>query len=426
MRARILIVGGGVVGTSVAMYAARDRDPLEEPVVLLEKSDLAGGASGRSGGVVHQQNEQREVAGMARDSLRFYETFRSRTGRSCGFRRSGVLSIASGPRAQEIEENAKMLTSIGIDVSVLRADEIRALVPGLVIGSESIGIYEAGGGYLEPARTIESFAALARFYGATTRLGVEVHDLHVEGGRVVGATTSEGDYETDQLVLSAGPWLPSLVRRVGIELPLRSFRTEHIYLATPDHADLDETDGDDPTTREVAWTLEESGVRPIPTDEELEARFGHDPTKLPRIPHPVVFDLDQRICIRPDAENGRVRIGRLGFLAEEELADPDDLDEQVSAESQRALRVAAERLFPHFADYADLSSHAAWTTLTSDGRGVAGAVPGVDGLFVTSGFTNQDFHLAPSIGEGVAQLLQSEPVSAFDPEYFAPGRFATA
>jgi len=424
MRARILIVGGGVVGTSVAMYAARDRDPLEEPVVLLEKSDLAGGASGRSGGVVHQQNERREVAGMARDSLRFYETFRSRTGRSCGFRRSGVLTIATGPRGREIEENARMLTSIGIDVSVIRADEVRALVPGLTVAPDAVGIYEAGGGYLEPTQTIQSFAALARFYGAATRLGVEVHDVHIDGGRVVGASTSEGDYETDQLVLSAGPWLQSLMKRTDIDLPLRSVRSEHHYLAMPSLPDAADANGDS-ETREVGWTLEESGVRPIPTEDELEARFGNDPTKLPRIPHPVVFDLDQGICVRPDPENGRVRIGRLGLDSATELADPDDLAEEVGPESRQALRNAAERLFPHFADYPDLSSQATWCTLTTDGRGLAGAVPGIAGLYVATGFTNHDFHLAPSIGEGVAQMLRAEPVSAFNPEYFAPGRFVT-
>ena len=424
MRARILIVGGGVVGTSVAMYAARDRDPLEEPVVLLEKSDLAGGASGRSGGVVHQQDDRREVAGMARDSLRFYETFRSRTGRSCGFRRSGVLTIATGARGEAVEKNAEMLSSIGIDVQVIRADEIRERVPGLCVDPGTVGVFETGGGYIEPERTIQSFAALGRFYGAATRLGVEVHDLHIESGRVVGASTSEGDYETDQLVLSAGPWLQRIVERAGIDLPLRSVRTEHHYLATPATGDAS-GDGDDSITREVSWTLEESGVRAIPTDEELEARFGNDPTKQPHIPHPVVFDLDQQICVRPDPESGRVRIGRLGFEEADVLTDPDDLAEEVSLESRQALRASAERLFPHFADYPDLSSHATWCTLTTDGRGLAGAIPGVEGLFVTSGFTNHDFHLAPSIGEGLAQMLRSEPVSAFDPEYFTPGRFAT-
>jgi sarcosine oxidase subunit beta len=81
VKARIAIVGGGVMGTSIAWHAARRADPIGEPVVLLERSSLAAGSSGRSGAILRQFYASRELAGMARDSLRVYAGFESRTGR---------------------------------------------------------------------------------------------------------------------------------------------------------------------------------------------------------------------------------------------------------------------------------------------------------------------------------------------------------
>src|SRR5258707_105042 len=96
MKAKIVVVGGGVMGVAIAWHAARRADPLTEPIVLLERRALAAGASGRSGAILRQHYSDRVVAAMARDSLRVYSTLERKTGRSIGFERSGVLTLA-GP-----------------------------------------------------------------------------------------------------------------------------------------------------------------------------------------------------------------------------------------------------------------------------------------------------------------------------------------
>lgn len=418
MRAKVLIVGGGVVGTAVALHASRGRDPIAEPVVLLEKAGLAAGASGCSAGVVHQQDERRTVAGMARDAVRFYETFRARTGRSAGFRRSGVLTLAGAEGAARLERNARMLASIGIDAQLVRGPEIRGLVEGIQVPDDAIGIYEPSGGFLDPALTVESFASLARFYGAATRLGVEVHELHVHGGRVRGALTSEGDYEADQVVLTAGPWLHRLANDIGVDLPLRIVRTEHVYLKLPSVIEPQEPPLGEGLSEDDPWTLEDSGMHAIPVGARKEGDERHIPGLKP-----VVFDLDRRVCIRWDPERGRVRIGRLGVA---EVEDSGSMQDEVPESAAQSLVARAVELLPELGPLPRLSARAAWSTLTHDGRGLAGAIPGVDGLFVATAFTNHEFHLAPCIGEGLAQHLRGVPVAAFDPEYFSPERFAAA
>src|SRR5262245_31063504 len=150
MRARIVIIGGGVMGVSIAWHAAKRTDAIEEPVVLLEKRALGAGSSGRSGAVLRQHYSEAVVASMARNSLREYAQFHARTGRSVGFERCGVLTIAGPSRPEEIalvERNIAMQRSIGIDTRRIEADEIRALVTGIEIADGTIAAYEPGGGY---------------------------------------------------------------------------------------------------------------------------------------------------------------------------------------------------------------------------------------------------------------------------------------
>src|SRR5262245_58178369 len=102
VRAGVLIVGGGVMGTSIAMHCARRSDALRSPVVLYERSALAAGSSGRSGAILRQIYADREVAAMARDSLREFAAFERQAGRPIGFRRTGVLTIAGPGQADWI------------------------------------------------------------------------------------------------------------------------------------------------------------------------------------------------------------------------------------------------------------------------------------------------------------------------------------
>ena len=136
LKAKILIVGGGAMGTCIALHAARKSDPLGEPVILIEKDRLGAGSSGRSGAIIHQQYSDRGLAGMARDALKVYSHFEQTTGRSLGYRATGVLVLA-GPDNEELraglERDVEMQTAIGIDVRRLDTADIRSLVPGFEV-----------------------------------------------------------------------------------------------------------------------------------------------------------------------------------------------------------------------------------------------------------------------------------------------------
>jgi glycine/D-amino acid oxidase-like deaminating enzyme len=383
MQARILVVGGGIIGLAIAEHCARRGTG----VVVLERKHLGAGSSGRSGAILRQHYRDAVVARMARDSLAEYASFEARTGLPIGFQRSGVLTVA-GPSQDEwcrrIRENVAMLRGLGIDTELVDAARMRLLVPGGRFAAGAVGAWEPGGGFVDPQRTVEAFGELARRAGAEVRTGVEVTGFEREPGRVRGVRTSQGSVRAQRVVVVAGPWTRRLVALLGLSLPLRVVRPENSYLSTEDAAPA-------------------SGTA--------------------RALHPVLIDLEHECYARCDPAHARTRTGRVDYDVDQVLDDPDALVEEVSEELKTWARGALAKRLPPYAGRPDAGAIAAWYTLTPDAQALIGPVPGVAGLFVASGFSGHGFKLAPSVGEGVAEMLHGEAVSAFDPAFFAPERF---
>jgi len=417
MRAKTVIVGGGVIGCSIALKIAKRSDPLKEPTVLLERADLGSGGSGRSGAILRQLYGDPRVALMARDSLREFASFEGLTARSIGFRRSGLLSIAGPKRpewVQQLKDTHARLSEAGIDVRLVGPAEMHQLVPGLRVEEGSIGVWEPDAGFVDPRKTVKSFAALARTYGAITRLGVNADELLVENGRVTGVRSGSETYEADHVVLCAGPWSAKLLKPIGVDLPLRTVRPESHFVRLP--TSYHETTGGDRVS-ELGVDLED------PLEALSEQISGHGGVEEARI-HPVILDLEEMFYARCEPNEHRTRIGHADHEHDLELADPDDLDEEVSAESRKWARDAIGSRMPGYAKEQDVASEAGWYTLTPDMMPAVGPAPGVEGLFVAVGFSGHGFKLAPSVGEGLAQMLHGERLSAFEAELFDPARFA--
>jgi sarcosine oxidase subunit beta len=412
MRARILIVGGGIMGLSTAWKCAlRTRDPNRDPVVLLERGGLGQGSSGRSGAILRQHYRDPQIARMARDSLREYAGFEMKTGLPLGFQRSGVVTLA-GPGQPEwverVRENVAMLRELGVDTELVQGERLQALLPGARFAPGTVGAWEPRGGFVDPAQTLASFAAVARSAGAVTRLGVALEELVVEGGRVTGVRTSEGDYEADLVVLATGPWTRALLQRIGHELPLRVVRPENHYLAVPEMRT--ETSG---TVNLMARFLSsedftDTGERPRPA-------LGV---------HPVLIDLEHEVYARCDPASSRTRVGRIDYEGDDVLEDPDTLDETVSEAFKAWAREHISARLPRYAEREDAGSIAAWYTLTPDAQAIIDLVPGIENLLVVTGFSGHGFKLGPSVGEGVAQMLFGEPVTAFESSFFTLERFS--
>lgn len=396
------------MGTCVALHAARRCDPLREPVVLIEKDRLGAGSSGSNAAILHQGYGDRAMAGMSRDALKVYAGMRSTTGRSVGYRRTGVLLLAGSDRERiaTLEEDVAMQQSIGIDVNLVSGEELTGIMPGVELEQGAVGAWQPDGGFVDPARTIEAFATLARAAGAVTRTGVSDPKVLIEDGRAVGVETSDGVFHAPNVVLATGPWTPKILKDLGVELPLKVARTPECFLSMPSPAESDEDEDD--------------GF----AGSEFETRFIPDPLDRMPVAHPVLVDYANQLHARCEPAYGRTRIGQLGFegavMADYPDTGPEEIDPKVAGDLRRRI---AERL-PIYNDQEMVGGAVSWATLTPDGLPVVGAIEQIPGLFVVAGLTGNDFHLAPSIGEGLAQRILGQPVSAFDPDAFSPARFA--
>jgi glycine/D-amino acid oxidase-like deaminating enzyme len=403
------------MGTAIAVRTAQRTDALRDPVVLFEKGEIGSGASSRSGAILRQFYSNREVATMARDSLREFSQFETRTGRSIGFTRTGVLTLA-GPKHPEacelLCENVEMLNELGIDVRRVNVGEIRDLIPGIKVGKGVIGAWERHGGFVDPVRTLDGFASLARNYGAVTRLGAWVDEILVEEGRVVGARTSQGEYEADQVVIAGGPWSGRMLEALGVDLPLRVVRPENVFVGMS-ACEAEPEDAHSMRGSTLSFDIEDMAEK---AGEEMDGL-------APRGLHPVLVDLEHEFYCRCEPATKRTRIGRTDYENDELVEDPDDLDETVSEEVKAWGREAIARRMPEYEGQPDAGALAAWYTMTPDAHPLLGPVPGIEGLFIATGFSGHGFKLAPSIGTGMAQMLLGDPVTAFDTEFFSPARF---
>jgi len=393
------------MGSSIALHVARRADSVDEPVVLLERRELGAGSSGRSGAILRQFYSDRELIGMARDSLRAYSRFEATTGRAIGFVRCGVLTIAGESSADALallRRNFERMRECGVEVELLDARAMRTVVPGIEVRDGALGAWEPASGYVDPQATVESFAAAARSAGATVRTGVEVTGFRCDGRRVVSVETSDGRVEAERVVVAAGPWTKRLLASAGVELPLRAVRPEQHFVAMP------------PARRTIDAGESAPGA-------DADARFAQRSEPAPA--HAVLLDLELGYYTRCEPRLGRTRVGALDYSRDCLLDDPDQLDETVSEPFSRWSRAQLERRMPLYREQPDRGAQAAWYTLTPDAQALIGPCPGFENLFVVSGFSGHGFKLAPSIGEGVAQLLAGEPVGAFDARFFSAARF---
>lgn len=418
------------MGLSVALHCARKAGSDSSAVVLLDRGHLGAGSSLRSGAVIRQYDTNRVLAGMKRDSLKYYTALIRNTGRSVGFKACGVLTVA-GPSqtalAKEIDEAIEMQRAIGIDVRRVGAEEISLLVPGAEVAEGSVGAFEPDAGIVDPMSTLQCFSTLARSSGATVRMGgSEVTGLIIESGRVVGVKTPRGDIHSETVVLSAGPWAREFLARYDVKLPIQVRRPSYLFVSMLGSGTEGLLEGQDLFS--TAYIKKgELGLLSVTEDrdldEEVEMRFSAGEGEDAPAPHPVLHDLENDFYAKPEPASGRTRISRLDSESHPLIDNPDDYDSTVDARFPLWAKAALEKRIPAYAAEEELGSDCNLVCQTPDGRGLLGPVEGLPGLFLITGFIGSDFTLAPSIGEGVAQMLFDEPVSAFDPALFAVDRF---
>jgi glycine/D-amino acid oxidase-like deaminating enzyme len=355
--ASVVVIGAGVIGLSAARaLAERGADD----VLVVDRFVMGSGGTGRSSGVVRCHYGIRSLAAMAWRSLSVLAGGVDLRGEDTGYRRTGYLVAVGETNVDALQANLAMHQQLGIEVEQIDHQTAGQLWPQARFDDVAAFAYETLGGYGDGHRTALAFASAARRGGVRLRQHTPVATVFVRGDRIAGVELVDGDrIEADQVVVAAGPWSPSLVAGVGLDLPIRSQRAQILLVDT-------DTDTD--------------GLGPVP----------------------VLSDLVSLQYIRPEGD-ASLLLGDSDH-SEPEWSDPDRYSDQ--ADDRLLVRSIAkfDHRFPGLPRARLQSSYAGCYDVTPDYNPIISATP-VDGLWICAGFSGHGYKISPAVGDLVADLV---------------------
>ncbi|TVQ52831.1 MAG: FAD-dependent oxidoreductase [Rhodobacteraceae bacterium] len=275
-QARAVIIGGGVVGCSVAYHLTKLgwRD-----VVLLERKRLTCGTTWHAAGLIGQLRATANMTRLAKYSADLYTALENETGVATGFRQVGSISAAlTGERLEELRRGASMARAFGVPVEELSPADIKARYPHLETGDVTGGVWLPTDGQADPANIALALAKGARMRGATVVEGVKVSAVLKQGDRVTGVAWrgedgSEGTIAAEHVINCAGMWGREVGAMAGVAVPLHA--CEHFYIVTEAIPGLDRL----PVLRvpdECAYYKEDAGKILLGAFEPVAKPWGMD------------------------------------------------------------------------------------------------------------------------------------------------------
>lgn len=365
--ADIVVLGGGVVGMSIAWHLTR-RGITD--VVVVERGRRGSGSTGRGTGVIRQQFTRGIEAAMARESVAFWSRFMDETGVDLAFNRCGHLYlITSAADLARKQRDAAMQRRLGIPTEILSPDEIARRVPGMRRDGILAGSFCAEDGRAVGLNALKGFADGAVACGARILEDTEVTGIRVVSGAIAGVQTTAGEIATRVVINAAGPWAAAVGDMVGVTIPVRPRRMNQYVL---------------------------TGAPDLPPDM------------------PVMADLGSTLLMAPDAAG--ILLGKRQYDAPGDSLEVDwDFLPTVQA-------TAAER-FPQLAGARLDRAWAGFTEVSPDSLGMIGAAAQVAGFYYANGFSGHGFMLSPATGRLIADLVADGAVTDLDLSQLSIERF---
>lgn len=369
-----IIVGGGVNGASAAFHLAERG----VKALLLDRGEIAGASTGKSGGLVRMHYTNPYEARLANESLPYFQDWKHRVGvGDPGFARTGFIQTVSPRNVPALHANVQMLQGIGVNTCIVNGDDVRRMQPWVDTDDLVACAYEPDSGCAMPGDTARSFAQAAQRLGAEIVTGVAVTALRVRSGCVVGVSTTAGDHDAPVVIVCAGVWSVPLFAGIGVELPIEPYRTQ-------------------------------------------VALFERGPLPRGMAGHMVFIDAALGTYFRPYGEAETLVGARQRARP---VASPDAYNEGADADVIADAKQALARRIPEM-EGAALSRHwAGILDMTPDHCPILEANLGADGLYLAAGFSGSGFKSGPYVG----QIMATWAATGQQPDAAAPfplARFA--
>jgi 4-methylaminobutanoate oxidase (formaldehyde-forming) len=380
-RAEIVVVGGGVIGASVAYHLTKLG---KADVLLLEQGHLSGGTTWHAAGLVGPLRASESGTRLVQYSAELYAALEAETGLATGYRNvGGVIVARTGDRMVQLRRTAANAAAYDMECEVVSPERARELWPVMQVDDLLGALWLPGDGKVNPTDLTQSLARGARLGGATVVEKVRVTGFGLDGRRLTAVETDLGRVECDLVVNCAGQWAKALGDLVGVTVPLHS--CEHFYVVTEA---VDGTHPDLPIMRDPdGWTYFKEEVGGLVVGGfEPEAKPWRSPDDLP---YPFEFQL-----LDEDWEHFSVL-----------------MDEAV-----HRVPVLAETGIRKFYNGPE--------SFTPDNQFLLGRAPELDNCFVGAGFNSVGIASAGGAGRALAEwVVDGEPttdLTGVDVRRFAP------
>ena len=365
--ADVVIIGAGVIGCSTAYHLAKMGIT---NVAVVEMEQVGAGSSSKSASMLSMQfGHDRLLARMAQYSYQRYMGFEEELGTTIDFRKTGWLSVAAGQKAMELRQHAELLNALHIRTEILLPDEVKRLYPELNTDDIDLGIYGPDDGPFDPHMIMWGYIKRASEKGVKLYQGEKARGLRLENERVTGVETSNGLIATRTVVNAAGPWAQEVGNWANVHIPVAN-KIRTIVMTGP----------------------------------------------LPDIPAGRPFVEDERVewYFRPETGGVLMGMGNVPAKSPETQLDNEMVNKIVDYAVHRVPVLEKASL---------LTAWSGIRPLTTDGRPIFGATPGVEDFLLNTGWGGFGIIQSPAAGQLMAELVRDGKTSTFESKELGLDRF---
>jgi glycine/D-amino acid oxidase-like deaminating enzyme len=359
--ADIVVVGGGCMGTSIALHLAEQN---AGKVLLLEQKQLANGASGKGIGIIRTHYTHPVLAELAQASLQRFHHFKERYGGyESGFHPCGYFILVGASDVATLQSVVAMHQPLDIYVQMVSPSEAQAQMPILRIDDVAAAAYEPDSGFGSPPQTTIAFAKRAADLGVKVRTETPVTAIDQDAqGRIAAVQTPAGTIATRTIVDCVGPWAKKFTEQVGLAFPVNPVVEHVVVLERPAAA----------------------------------ATF-----------HPVVSDLINLCYLRSDDAQPYTRIGNSDpqYHPKFTLADADQFQGQMFPDICETLHQKLIHRCPALATAATVETYSGIWGVTPDYQPIIDRIEAVPGLYCAVGFSGHGYKLSPILGDLISRFI---------------------
>ncbi|QJT05180.1 FAD-binding oxidoreductase [Streptomyces asoensis] len=348
--ASVVVIGGGVMGTSIAYHlaAAGVRD-----VLLVERDELAAGSTSKAAGGVRAQFSDELNIQLGARSLETFGRFEEETGYDIGLHRVGYLFLLSTPEeVASFEAGVRLQNALGVPSRMIDPAEARRLSPLIRTDGLLAAAFSPDDGHCTPEAVVHGYAAAARRYGARILRHTAVTGIERQGATITAVQTTLGRVTTDTVVCAAGAWSRAVGAMAGVELPVQPLR------------------------RQIAVT-----------------------EPVPGLPPDLPMTIDFTSSLYFHSEGPGLLVG---------MSDPDERPGFATDTHDRwipRLAAAMERRAPALLDLRRTGGWAGLYEVTPDHNALIGEASSVSRFLYATGFSGHGFLQGPAVGEVVRDLI---------------------